>query len=91
MTPPPHRGVKLVWRITDDAPAGEYVDPAALTTDRHPKDQPEVVYGGWIESSFDLLHGADISDDPDTVTPELFDELFRDGDDWADTQAAEGP
>ena len=40
------------------------------------KDLPEVHSGGWIVSSFDLLKGADVADDPDTVPDELFDELF---------------
>jgi len=67
-------GKRLVWRITADAPLGEFVDPDAqpprpATTDPEP--------GGWVMSSFDLLHGADISEGPDTVPDDVFDELFR--------------
>ena len=75
----PASGAKRVWRITDDAPMGAYVDRTAPKANPHPLAQPEVVYGGWVESSFDLLHGTDVSDNPDTLTPELLDELFGDG------------
>jgi hypothetical protein len=67
---------KLVWRISDTAPAGEWVDPVAAGTVPPPGDVPEVSSGGWVMSSFDLLHGSDISDADDTVPGELLDELF---------------
>ena len=72
---PPGRTKKMVWRITESAPLGEFVDPSAPRPDR-PKDQPEVSRGGWVVSSFELLHGTEISEGPDTVPDELFDELF---------------
>ena len=72
---PPTRSKKLVWRITESAPLGEFVDPQA-TPANQPKDQPEVSRGGWVVSSFELLHGTEISEGPDTVPDELFDELF---------------
>ena len=71
----PGRSKKMVWRITESAPLGEFVDPAAPRPDQ-PKDQPEVSRGGWVVSSFELLHGTEISEGPDTVPDELFDELF---------------
>jgi hypothetical protein len=37
---------------------------------------PEVSYGNWVTSSYDLLDGVDVSDDPDTLPGELMDELF---------------
>jgi hypothetical protein len=37
---------------------------------------PEVSYGTWVTSSYDLLDGTDIKEDPDTLPGELFDELF---------------
>ncbi len=55
---------------------GEWVDPDAPVVRPAGKDQPEVTSGGWVGSSFDLLSGADVSDDPDTVPNELWDELF---------------
>ncbi len=73
-----------VWRISPSAPKGEWVD---LVPQARPqanpqanaqagKDLPEVSYGTWVTSSYDLLDGADVSDDPDTLPGELFDELF---------------
>ncbi len=42
-----------------------------------PKDPlPEVSYGTWVTSSYDLLDGTDVKEDPDTLPGELFDELF---------------
>lgn len=73
-TPPP-AAKKLVWRITEAAPLGEFVDPRASPAPR--ADLPEASSsGGWIVSSFELLHGADVSEDPQTVPGDLFDELF---------------
>jgi hypothetical protein len=74
----PSRSKKMVWRITEAAPLGEFVDPDAATPSQH-TDQPEVSRGGWVVSSFELLHGTEISEGPDTVPAELFDELFRPG------------
>jgi hypothetical protein len=73
---PPAKKKTLVWRISANAPKGEWVDPAAPPVGPSPKDLPEVSYGGWATSSFDLLSGADVSDDPDTVPNEQWDELF---------------
>ena len=73
----------LVWRISEKAPMGEWVDTSAPPPPPPPappapkKDLPEVYSGGWVVSSFDLLAGVDISESPDTVPDELFDELFR--------------
>jgi hypothetical protein len=71
----PTRTKKLVWRITEAAPLGEFVDPQ-VTPPTQRKDQPEVSRGGWVVSSFELLHGTEISEGPNTVPDELFDELF---------------
>ena len=43
------------------------------------KDRPEVSSGGWVMSSFELQHGAEVNENPDTVPDELFDELFPPG------------
>ncbi len=32
--------------------------------------------GSWAMSSFDLAQGADVLEEPDTITGELFDALF---------------
>lgn len=67
---------RVVWRITESAPLGEFVDPQAVPATPVRKDLPEAFSGGWVVSSFELLHGTDISEAPDTVPDELFDELF---------------
>ncbi len=71
-----------VWRSSQDAPAGEWIDrsapprpPAARPTPI--TKLPEVSTGGWLVSSFDLLSGTDVVDDgPNSVPSDLFDELF---------------
>lgn len=68
---------KLVWRMTENAPMGEWIDPDAPPPVPAPSGSlPEVSSGGWVASSFDLLRGTDVSDDPDTVPNALWDELF---------------
>jgi hypothetical protein len=67
-------GRRRVWRITADAPLGEFVDPDAHPPPRPAAGDPES--GGWVMSSFDLKHGAEVSEGPDTVPDDLFDELF---------------
>jgi hypothetical protein len=68
---------KLVWRISESSPKGEWVDVNAPIARPSRNDLPEVSSGGWVGSSFDLLSGADVSDDPDTVPNALLDELFQ--------------
>lgn len=65
-----------MWRITESAPQGEWVDLDAAPAPAK-RDLPEVSSGGWIMSSFDLLSGTEISENPETVPDALFDELFR--------------
>lgn len=67
---------RLVWRMTDNSPLGEWVDPNAKPEPTAPKELPEVSSGGWIVSSFDLLNGIEMNDGANTVPDELFDELF---------------
>lgn len=69
---------RLVWRMTDRAPMGEWVDLDARTPPpaAAPDVLPEVTTGGWVVSSFDLLKGTDVDDGPNTVPDDLFDELF---------------
>ena len=69
---------RLVWRITESAPMGEWVDPSKpRRVDASSTHDPrEAASSGWMVSSFDLQRGADVSDDPDALPPELYDELF---------------
>jgi hypothetical protein len=65
----------MIWRITEAAPLGEFVDPDAVVPPTR-RARPEGAPGGWVVSSFELLHGTDISESPETVPDDLFDELF---------------
>jgi hypothetical protein len=66
----------LVWRISAESPEGKWVDPTRSGNGPTMENLPEVSHGGWASSTFDLLRGADVSDDPDTVPSALLDELF---------------
>lgn len=70
------RARKRVWRITEAAPMGEFIDSDAPRVEAPELEKADVYYGGWVASSFDLLHGTDVNEDPDTVPNELYDELF---------------
>lgn len=72
----------LVWRISESAPQGEWVEKATAAPVPAPaqrlkkRDLPEVSDGSWVTSSFDLLSGSDTLEVSDTIPGELFDELF---------------
>ena len=68
---------KKVWRISESAPMGEWVTEAAPGVPKPSKDAPDVPHGPWVRSSHDLLDGADVTEGPDTLPDDLFDELFR--------------
>jgi hypothetical protein len=69
---------KLVWRISADAPQGEWVDPSQTANVAPPPKlaEPEVSTGSWVTSSFDLLSGTDVEEGPDSLSPESFEEMF---------------
>ncbi|MBK6862876.1 MAG: hypothetical protein IPG91_04540 [Ideonella sp.] len=73
----PTRPKKLVWRISADAPKGEWVDPDQIEPAPPKLAEPEVSTGSWVTSSFDLLSGADVIESSGTLTPGMFDELFE--------------
>lgn len=67
----------IVWRISQSAPMGEWVDlstqaRAATQIPALPADQR----GTWMRSSHDLLDGVEIKDDGESVSAETFDEFF---------------
>lgn len=78
--------VKRVWRISQSSPLGEWVEqvqPASANAvpahGRPPaadSELPEVSYGSWVTSSYDLLDGSEVIEDPDTIPGELLDDLF---------------
>jgi len=68
---------KKVWRISQSAPMGEWVSKSAPITPKPSKDLPKASPGDtWVKSSYDLLDGTDVTEDPDTLPDDLFDELF---------------
>jgi hypothetical protein len=73
----PAKTKRLVWRISDHAPLGEWVDPN-LPAPPKPKPEPHAddTPGGWRRSTYDLLAGVEVDDNPNTVPDDLFDELF---------------
>ncbi|NUZ08997.1 hypothetical protein [Piscinibacter koreensis] len=76
---------RKVWRITADAPQGEFADVDASVTagDASKAPQPKRVIidpappVSWRASSHDLLNGVEVSDETDSTSGELFDELFN--------------
>lgn len=74
-----HQAAKLVWRVTADAPMGEYVDPKQATT--KVADATKAVdprENGLLASSLELLRGVRVSEAPmDTLPGELIDEFMK--------------
>lgn len=70
------RKKKLIWRISEDAPLGEFVDPDTQPAPNH-VNPPDIGQPGWAISSFELMRGVEISEDAETVPAELFDQLFK--------------
>lgn len=68
---------RAIWRISESAPMGEWVDPDALPAPSPAAKPPRAdnSASGWIESSMDLLNGADVSEDHDTSPDQLFDDV----------------
>ena len=64
----------LVWRISESAPMGEWVPKGSPV--RQPGPQKSSSADTWATSSFDLLNGAQVEEVTDSVSGELFDELF---------------
>ena len=73
---PPPRKKRLVWRITERAPQGEWVDTDAAPHSAR-RGLSEVSSGGWTMSSFELLSGTEVSENLEAVPDALFVELFR--------------
>lgn len=70
---------KLVWRITANAPHGEYIDPKqAATSGAAPKAAVDPRENGLLASSLELLGGVRISEAPmDTLPGDLIDEFMN--------------
>jgi hypothetical protein len=63
-------GPRLIPRWT------RLVVKAAPVVAKPSTELPEVSYGSWVTSSYDLLDGSEVIEDPDTLPGDLFDELF---------------
>ena len=70
---------KLVWRITANAPHGEYVDPKqAVVASAAPKSTVDPRENGWLASSLELLGGVRVSEAPmDTLPGDLIEEFMN--------------
>jgi hypothetical protein len=77
----PRPAKKLIWRISEDMPLGDWVDSTSTPAPITKTEPPEEPTDSWASSSFDLLHGVDVSENEDTVPSELLDELFQPHDD----------
>lgn len=69
---------RAVWRISERAPMGEWVDPDALpepASAPEPEQHAESSSSSWMVSSMDLLNGTDVSEDHESTPGELFDDL----------------
>ena len=81
MSRPKHPARRRIWRVTPEAPMGEFVelDPAAAKgeppIEREVRNQQGET--NWVQSSFDLAFGLEVRDFVDTVPDELFEELFK--------------
>ncbi|MFT3664478.1 hypothetical protein [Piscinibacter sp.] len=72
---------KLVWRITPNAPQGEYIDPRQVVAAPAPveaKTKVDPRENGWLASSLELLGGVRVSEAPlDTLPGELIEEFMN--------------
>ena len=71
--------VRRVWRISAEAPQGEYVDSRADETKaREPRRAPtsDVPNTNWMQSSIELAEGLDVIDSSDSTSNELFGRWF---------------
>jgi len=73
-------GPRRVWRMTADAPQGEFVDalPGELSpmTEGVEAAAPVRSHPNWRASSHDLETGLEVSDFSDTLPNDLYDDLF---------------
>jgi len=67
---------RWIWRDSQGEAMGKWAELGAPRVPTAVTNLPEVYSGGWVGSSFDLLSGVDVNDNPDTIPSELYDELF---------------
>ena len=75
-------GKRIVWRMSDNSPAGEYVSAARADAPTVPDvgalaAAPDA-RSSWKLSSIELLDGLQVTEQPlDSLPGELLDELFK--------------
>ncbi len=72
---------KVVWRISANAPLGEFVDPKQAAREaadaKAPASAKELREHGWLASSLELLGGVRVSETPmDTLPGDLIDQFM---------------
>ena len=70
--------MRRVWRISAEAPQGEYVDSRA---DETKASEPRRVFQevpdtNWMQSSLELAQGLDVIDRTDSMSNEMFGRWF---------------
>jgi hypothetical protein len=76
---------RVVWRISTNAPQGEFIDYSAQRAARAARvekleglDQIDPREHSWLASSLELLGGVGVTETPmDTLPGELIDEFFK--------------
>lgn len=72
---------KIIWRMSGNAPLGEYVSSSGEVTAGDattPAGSAPGSQSSWQLSSVELLHGLQVSEQPlDTLPGELLDEFFK--------------
>lgn len=72
---------KVIWRMSNSAPLGEYVhptDPAAPAAESSEPATPPDPKSSWKLSSLELSDGLQVSEQPiDTLPDDLWDEFFK--------------
>ena len=68
---------KRIWRVSAANPKGEWVDVVAQAERPPGEAAPETSNRSWRSSTYDLLDGSDVKEEPDTVPAELLDEIVK--------------
>lgn len=72
---------KIIWRMSGNAPLGEYLSGAGANSPAATADSGDLILSSqssWRLSSVELLDGLHVSEQPlDTLPGELLDEFFK--------------
>lgn len=75
---------KMIWRISEAAPLGEWVRPVDIEAHRHrgepasEEDAREKSERGWHHSSRELVQGMEVHEESlDTLSDDVLDQLFN--------------